>query len=407
MLLNSINSLSAEKAYEIGLKKSNINFRSSSTNSLERTPEEDTVEKKETSKGKKIAIGSLVALGSLVLIDVCFNKSRCLKKIFGRAETKTDEIIGDSPIVSSEGKKTYDSYKQKLDGKMSIKVKDQKSDALEELANYYRSQEVPARNKALRDGNIIEYTINHDGNVFRVKNRKIVEYRNANGEDLLHTFNEQTGPNAEYRSKIQKIIFDVDKKEKTALTHLDNVVIEGQEEALSAKDIARYIKNREMPASREVFSNAVVSWHEPNNTTRIKTTKYLDGRKETTVIRDGLKVNKSIESLSCEPHPQAVVEYKGNYSGTRHYKEVIKRHDGTVEIMEACDKTGKPLKPEKVIRNGRTRSEINFECQDDNILFLRTIRDSKDKGKIIKQEIVTSNTPFAERGFNVIKTLIG
>ena len=44
MLLNSINSLSAEKAYEIGLKKSNINFRSSSTNSLERTPEEDTVE---------------------------------------------------------------------------------------------------------------------------------------------------------------------------------------------------------------------------------------------------------------------------------------------------------------------------------------------------------------------------
>ena len=401
MLLNSINSLSAEKAYEIGLKKSNINFRSSSTNSLERTPEEDTVEKKETSKGKKIAIGSLVALGSLVLIDVCFNKSRCLKKIFGRAEAKTDEIIGDSPIVSSEGKKTYDSYKQKLDGKMSIKVKDQKSDALEELANYYRSQETPARNKALRDGNIIEYTINHDGNVFRVKNRKIVEYRNANGEDLLHTFNEQTGPNAEYRSKIQKIIFDVDKKEKTALAHLDNVVIEGQEEALSAKDIARYIKNREMPASRKVFSNAVESWHEPNNTTRIKTTKYLDGRKETTVIRDDLTVRKNIESLSCKPRPQAVVEYRGNYNGTRHYKQVIKRHDGTVEIMEACDKTGKPLKPEKVIR------KKDFEYQDDKILFLRTIRDSKDKGKIIKQEIVTSNSPLAETGFNVIKTLIG
>ena len=171
MKINLITNTKTEKYYS-NLRKSNINFRSSSTNSLERTPEEDTVEKKETSKGKKIALGSLAALGGLALVDVCFNKSRCLKKIFGRAEAKTDEIVGGSPIISSEGKKTYDSYKQKLDGKMSIKVKDQKSDALEELANYYRSQEVPARNKALRDGNIIEYTINHDGNVFRVKNRK-------------------------------------------------------------------------------------------------------------------------------------------------------------------------------------------------------------------------------------------
>ena len=88
--------------------------------------------------------------------------------------------------------------------------------------------------------------------------------------------------------KIQKIIFDVDKKEKTALTHLDNVVIEGQEEALSAKDIARYIKNREMPASREVFSNAVVKEIlEPNEATRIVFEKDASGKTyQTRIFRE-------------------------------------------------------------------------------------------------------------------------
>lgn len=125
MLLNSINSLSAEKAYEIGLKKSNINFRSSSTNSLERTPEEDTVEKKETSKGKKIALGSLAALGGLALVDVCFNKSRCLKKIFGRAEAKTDEIVGENLADNAKPTRGFkaESFKENLKTKRSERVR--------------------------------------------------------------------------------------------------------------------------------------------------------------------------------------------------------------------------------------------------------------------------------------------
>lgn len=401
MSLNSINSLSAEKAYEIGLKKSNINFRSSSTNSLERTPEEDTVEKKETSKGKKIALGSLAALGGLALVDVCFNKSRCLKKIFGRAETKTDEIIGDSPIVSSEGKKTYDSYKQKLDGKMSIKVKDQKSDALEELANYYRSQETPARNKALRDGNIVEYTINHDGNVFRVKNRKIVEYRNANGEDLLHTFNEQTGPNAEYRSKIQEIIFGVDEKRKTALAHLDNVVIEGQEEALSAKDIACYIKNREMPASREVFSNAFVKEIlEPNEATKIVFEKDASGKTyQTRIFReDKGTITKYKPDHVCNSNV-----YYRTYEGYgyRPYRQVTKKENGLAEIIELCDNEGKLVKPDK-----RGRYKAVFAEHDNRPMYLRTVRDPKNKGKIIRQEVITANDIYGQDS-EVIKTLIG
>ena len=83
MTIDVINAVANPKTYEAYLRnKPNVNFQAKATNTLERNPQKDTVEKKGMSTGGKIALGAIAITGAAALIDAVACKGRHIKQIF-------------------------------------------------------------------------------------------------------------------------------------------------------------------------------------------------------------------------------------------------------------------------------------------------------------------------------------
>ena len=77
---NAINGVAIPQTYEAYLRNNqNVNFQAKATNTLERTPQKDTVEKKGMSTGGKIALGAVAITGAAALIDVVACKGKHIK----------------------------------------------------------------------------------------------------------------------------------------------------------------------------------------------------------------------------------------------------------------------------------------------------------------------------------------
>lgn len=84
---------SSQTNYISGQKSQNINF-CATTGSLERTPQDDIVEKQGLSTGAKVALGTVALTGVLALVDVVANDARNLKKIWGKLKGKSPKASG-------------------------------------------------------------------------------------------------------------------------------------------------------------------------------------------------------------------------------------------------------------------------------------------------------------------------
>lgn len=420
------------------VERTNVQFKANSPKSLERVPEADSFEKKGLSAGAKAAIGTGIAVGVFALGDVVLNHGKCLKKIFGMAERAAKpDANPPTTNLQDEGQKLYETYKSKLNGKTKVNVKEGKSNELAELARFYETQSTSAKNKALREGKILEYTIKDDGNIIKVKNGKIVSYKNANGEDLLHTFEDipkkeetlrqrwisvskddsiieaekekllaqieerqeklRKSPDNVYLDKIKGVMYKIKDKDKKALAKIDDVVIEGYEHVISADDVSRYVKNPNTPTHREVYSCGTTkeSFRQADDSWG-NITKDAKGRKTEAFIgrEGGSCVTKSYgDDYSAGFSPEKRVVMQRSYKiGNDEYKYVRHTADGKVEILQRCDANGKPLAiVEEVTPNGHKWKECYWSEIDDRGLYLRQIRDTKDKGKILSEEIVRTD----------------
>lgn len=375
-------------------------------NTLERSSQNDKFEKKGIGVGAKVAIGTVIATTIFALGDVAFNRGRLLKKFFGKPDKQPC-----SPKLNEEGQKLYEAYKAKLDGRININVNDAKSKELTELANFYKTSSKVARNNAIKDGNILEYVIKDEGNVIRVKNGKIVSYKNANGEDLLYTFDDVVSMQRKftdelnrlknskpdqneyyieldklkekyeklinkddeaYLSKINNIISDVKGKNKTALAKLDEVVIEDYASVVSADDIALYVKNKNMPYDRKFGDIYMIDG-------QACFYKSKDGLVRS-VIRDEYIVRKTEHNLPEAANPSSIARTrKHEIPETEHvYKYVNHRKDGTVEVLQRCDGKGNILTPSEV----KNKAHYNEEH-----LWLRQVRETQNKGRVIENSI--------------------
>ncbi len=90
MSIVSIGVNTLPRAYEAQLKnQQNVNFQAKATNTLERTPKKDTVEKKGMSTGGKIALGAVAITGATALIDAVACKGKHIKNIYTTIKAKT------------------------------------------------------------------------------------------------------------------------------------------------------------------------------------------------------------------------------------------------------------------------------------------------------------------------------
>lgn len=340
------------------------------------------------STGAKIALGTVAVVGALAAADALFNKSRNLKKIFGMADDAAKPHIDDATSKVESNSTRVKAVKPK-----SPKV---------------------IKNEAIRDGKITEYTIRDEGNIIRVKDGEIVSYTNAQGEDLMHTFDEvrrvnteyNTGINElkarfnakeltdieyqsefsklekrfneqmnsadkEYLNKIQNLINNVSFKEKEALAYLDDVIIEGLEAPLKSKDIARYIKNKSMPMSR---GNSDVFY---DGNTKVSIHRVCNKKHTVHVYHDKYHVAKQYHNNPDEVSVETVLNHKvyRSFDGVTS-KIVNKRKDGIVEVIQRCNESGEVLPLDKIYE-GNTGTH-----------WLRRVIDTNAKGKEISSSII-------------------
>jgi len=182
-----------------------ISYKSKNSNSLERTPKKDEFNKKELGTGAKLGIGLVSAVALFVIGDYVFCKGKHVKNILGKSKSKTESV------VSQTGSKL---------------------DNTERLS----------RIELFKNNEIKEFTMKENENTFKVVDNKIVEYKNKDGQDLLHTFEKTEGPDYEYKKIIEKLIDDVNKREKEALKKIDNVKVKNSEEIITASDIKYYLE---------------------------------------------------------------------------------------------------------------------------------------------------------------------
>lgn len=95
MSIYAIDAVTTPKAHETYLRNSqNVNFQAKATNTLERIPQQDIVEKKGMSTGGKIALGAVALTGAAALIDAVACKGKHIKQIFrGNNKTKLEEAF--------------------------------------------------------------------------------------------------------------------------------------------------------------------------------------------------------------------------------------------------------------------------------------------------------------------------
>ena len=205
MFLNSINNLPTGQTQEIKLRKSNINFRST-TNSLEKEPSEDKFEKERKSTGKKVAIGSVITLAALALIDEIACKGKYRKKLLGKAEEKAGEISDNNPITSQKPSRGFKSegFKERQKAKRSENVKK----AMEnKKAQYQKAQ----RAKLASEGKLdFELKVGEDRII--VKKGEISECYNAHNQKW--EIDNNTAPEfvEKIKNSIEKRIEEIIKK---------------------------------------------------------------------------------------------------------------------------------------------------------------------------------------------------
>lgn len=133
-------------------------FKANTQNNFERTPENDSFDKK-SNKGVKIGLGVLVTAGLLAAGDVIFAKGKHLKSLFGSAEKETknieqkaeQEIKKEAMKMTEESRKIHSTIEKHCHGKLNtqtIRINDSKSDELKKLGSYYHAEEINSAKRA-------------------------------------------------------------------------------------------------------------------------------------------------------------------------------------------------------------------------------------------------------------------
>ncbi|MBR2430552.1 hypothetical protein IKB17_03700 [bacterium] len=145
MFTNSVNGFASIGFQSAKSKKQNRPYSKNSVqNSLERTPSNDTLEKKKgMGTGAKIALATLGAVAATALLDVICTKGKNLKKIFGKADdvVRTAEPLNfEASEVVFQGGKAFNK-----EGKLFTGVLSKTSKSGNELTTAYFDGEVVMR----------------------------------------------------------------------------------------------------------------------------------------------------------------------------------------------------------------------------------------------------------------------
>lgn len=170
---------------KVGFKVSNVNFKQNSNSENKQNVSTPIVDE-EKSNAAKYAIGA-TALATIVVAGIA-TKGKLWGKTSGKAVAETQQSKPNNLVnpesLNEEGRKVYLNIKQKLDGSITCKVKDKKSNELKELGQYYHMQEQKMNNikEQLKKENILNYQIEFKKNKITVKNGEIEKLINENGE---------------------------------------------------------------------------------------------------------------------------------------------------------------------------------------------------------------------------------
>jgi len=228
-MLNSVNLNETGAITPVNSQNYNISYRGG-TNSLERTPEADTYNKKKMGKGTKIALGTVGLAGVLIAIDRLALKGRYTDNILKWFKRNSDNVkpVGNDPKPQSRiaPDELTEEYLKSIEENKLIKKMESDRRNQQWLDNQYKKkekeysdfwnkelkeQEVKAKKELVAkktkvlEGENVELV--DGGNTFTLNKGEVVGYKNANGEDLLSKYkNPETDGDKAYKAIIEEKI---------------------------------------------------------------------------------------------------------------------------------------------------------------------------------------------------------
>lgn len=284
---------------KVGFQISNMNLKQNKSDENKKSESStmvDPIVDEEKSNAARNAIGA-TALSAIVLAGIGIATKG---KLWGKQaqEAAIDTLQAKPHIIpdelNEEGKKYIKVIKQKLDGKITCKVKDKKSNELNELGQYYHIQEMKMNiKKQMIEEGKLNYQIEFKKNKITIKDGEIKTLINEKGDSWQIT----EATDKEFVKELKKAINTENEKRvayeistRKGLKHL-----EAQEKSVQLKknqsdtNNELYIKKQHQIKEKE-YSN----WWNSALKQNAKETFFIKSLETINLRANGLKLNEGI-----------------------------------------------------------------------------------------------------------------
>ena len=281
---------------KVGFNVASVNFKQNKNTENKKRVSSPIVDD-EKSKAAKYAIGA-TALATIVIAGIA-TKGKLWGKRTERIVTETQQSKSDSIVkpeeLNEEGRKVYLNIKQKLDGKITCKVKDKKSNELNELGQYYHIQEMKMSNikEQLIKEDKLNYQIEFKKNNVTVKNGEVENLINEKGESWQIT----EATDKEFVKELKQAINqENDKRVVDELSVREGLnYLEAQEKSTRLTKIESDKNNEEwLRAQHQVKEEEYSSWWNNALAQKAKETLFAKRLETIGLCANGLKLNEEI-----------------------------------------------------------------------------------------------------------------